>query len=161
MRFKVNLKAATVDPRQKVLLEAFVRDSTVQAARLWVRAAVDKIPVWSGASRATLQNLASAVGEHIDIDVKGNVDSRIGLGRLHSQGGIEKTGELSWTFFYETQLRYLIANETERVAPRTRGLFGSLIEPTPYEFREAGNRAVDEYIATLIVPILKLKGISL
>ena len=156
MRFRVSLKAPTVDPRQRRVIDAFVKSSVEEAARIWVRAAVEKIPVWSGASRATLQALASAVGEHIDIDVKGDVEDRISLGRLFSRGGVEResvTGH--WGFFYETSLRYLIANETQQVAPRTHGLRGKLIEPTPYNFREAGNAAVEAFTATLVLPLFK------
>lgn len=161
MRFRVKLQAMKVHPAHRKAIDAFVKESVEEAARRWVRAAVEVIPVWSGASRATLEALASAVGEHIDIDVKGDVENRIALGRLFSRGGIERDGEANWSFFYETSLRYLIANETQNVQPRTHGLRGKLIEPTPYNFREAGNAAVEAYTATLILPLFKLKGTAL
>ena len=158
MRFRAKLNAPILSPLQIPAIEKFVKESTEEAARLWVRAAVERIPVWSGASRATLQALASAVGEHIDIDVKADVTGRIGLGRLFSRGGVERVGPAHWQFIYETSLRYLIANESQRVAPRTHGLFGSLIEPTPYNCREAGNKAVEEFVETLVMPLFSLKG---
>jgi len=156
MRFRSNLNLIHVDRSQRQLLDEFVKESIEEAARIWIRAATEKIPVWSGASRATLQALATAVDEHIQIDVRSTAPDRIALGRLYSRGGITKNGPGSYEFYYETSLRYLIANETTQVAPRTEGLRGRLIEPTPWEFREAGNIAVKAYFASLIVPFLPL-----
>lgn len=127
-------------------LDNFVKETIEEAARAWVRAALDIIPTWSGASRATLQSLADAVREPVPINIAATAPDRIALGRLYSRGGIEKKGRAKWNFYYETTLSYLIANETSKVAPRTNGLRGSLITPTPYKFREAGNRAAQAVI---------------
>lgn len=146
IKFKANLELPTL---QRLVLrdaDTFVRETIEGAAREWVRAAIDIIPVWSGASRATLQALASAVNVPVPISPKASAPNRIGLGRLYSRGGIEKDGRASYNFYYETSLRYLIANETQRVKPRTYGLFSRLIEPTPYKFREAGDKAAQAYI---------------
>lgn len=156
MRFQANLKAISLAPNQRAIIDQFVEDAVKEGARIWVRAAVEKIPVWSGASRATLQALASAVNEHVEIDISSTAPQRIALGRLYSSGGIERIALGNWKFTYETSLRYLIANETTRVAPRTEGLRGSLIEPTPYNFREAGNQAVQAYFDSLQTPLLPL-----
>jgi hypothetical protein len=126
--------------------DSYVKETIEEAARAWVRAALSIIPVWSGASRATLQSLARAVGETVPILPESNAPNRIALGRLHSRGGIEKDGVASYSFYYETTLRYLIANETTNVQPRTEGLFSRLIEPTPYEFRKAGERAAQAVV---------------
>lgn len=158
MKVRANLKAIVVDPRQIPVLDAAVKEVVEQAARIWVRAALAIVPDWSGASRATFQALASAVGEHVSIDVAQGAPMRIALGRLYSSGGVEKTGVASWKFYYETTLRYLIANETRTVAPRTEGLRGRMLTPTPFQFREAGNRAAQAYIASVQLPILPLKG---
>lgn len=146
IKFQARLELPTL---QRLVLrdaDAFVKETIEGAAREWVRAAVSIIPVWSGASRATLQALADAVNEPVPIEPREDAPDRIGLGRLYSRGGIEKTGRAAYNFYYETTLRYLIANETTRVRPRTEGLFGSLIKPTPYNFREAGDRAAQAYI---------------
>lgn len=146
IKFQARLELPTL---QRLVLkdaDAFVKDVIEGAAREWVRAAVKIIPVWSGASRATLQALADAVNEPLQIDPRSDAPDRIGLGRLMSRGGITKEGKASYSFYYETTLRYLIANETTRVKPRTEGLFSSLIQPTPYNFRAAGDRAAQAYI---------------
>jgi hypothetical protein len=160
MRIRANLQAVVLDPRQVPDLDAAVKLHVEEAARRWVRAALEIVPDWSGASRATFQALASAVGEHVSIDVSANAPDRIGLGRLYSRGGVEKTEVASYRFFYETSLRYLIANETKKVAPGTHGLRGKLIEPTPYKFREAGNAAAQAYLAGISakLPIYPLQG---
>lgn len=158
LRFRARLQTINVDPRQLPLIDEFIKESTEEAARIWVRAAVARIPVWSGASRATLEALASAVNETIDIDVRSTAPDRVALGRLYSSGGIEKLSTGDWRFVYESNLRYLAANETTRVAPRTEGLRGSLIQATPYNFRQAGNEAVEAYANTLVIPYLKLVG---
>lgn len=146
IKFKARLELPTLQRLVVRDADTFVRETIEGAAREWVRAAVAIIPVWSGASRATLQALADAVNEPVPIDPKSSAPNRIGLGRLYSRGGIEKTGNAKYNFYYETTLRYLIANETTRVKPRTEGLFSSLIEPTPYKFREAGDKAAQAYI---------------
>ena len=156
MRFQANLKGISLAPSQRAIIDQYVEDAIKEGARVWVRAAVERIPVWSGASRATLQSLASAVNEHVSIDVSSTAPERIALGRLYSSGGVERIALGNWRFTYETSLRYMIANETRRVAPRTEGLRGSLIQPTPWKFREAGNEAVQAYFATLQLPLLPL-----
>lgn len=139
-------------------VDSFVKETIEMAARAWVQAAVEKIPVWSGASRATLQALASAVNESVSIDPVSTAPNRIALGRLYSRGGIERTGRAQYNFYYETSLRYLIANETKRVRPRTNGLRGRLIRPTPYNFREAGEKAANAVIEARMKD-LPLRGI--
>lgn len=146
IKFKANLQLPTL---QRLVLrnaDEYVKETIEEAARAWVRAAVAIIPVWSGASRATLQALANAVNEPVPIDPKQSAPNRIALGRLYSRGGVERKGAAHYDFYYETTLRYLIANETKNVKPRTEGLFSRLIEPTPYKFREAGDRAAQAVI---------------
>ena len=146
MRFRARLNLIKLDQRQRPAIDEYAKIVIEQAARIWVRTALDIIPTWSGASRATLQALASAVDEHVAIDVRGDAPDRIALGRLYSSGGINKVESGHYEFYYETSLRYLIANENQNVKPGTFGLRGSLVTPTPYQFREAGNRAVKAYL---------------
>lgn len=127
-------------------LDKFVEETIREAAAAWVTAALDIVPEWSGASRATFQALADAARVPLSVSHKSTAPDRIALGRLYSRGGIERKGRARWNFYYETQLQYLIVNESQKVAPRTNGLFGSLITPTPYKFREAGNRAAQAVI---------------
>jgi len=156
MKFQASLSRITLHPKQYDVIDKYVEGVVKEAARIWVRAALEIIPSWSGASRATLQSLASAVNEHVAIDIKSKAPDRISLGRLYSRGGVTRNGQGSWEFYYETQLNYLIANETTKVAPRTNGLRGSLVSQTPYKFREAGNQAVQAYLQTVDLPLIPL-----
>ncbi|MCP4896250.1 MAG: hypothetical protein GY906_04675 [bacterium] len=161
MRFRANLNKLTLVKGQERLVDDYIEDRIKEAARIWLDAALAIVPAWSGASRATFQALASAVDYHVSIDVAGDAPDRIGLGRLYSQGGVRRLKQGSWEFYYETQLRYLVANETKTVAPRTEGLRGTMKTPTPFKFREAGFKAVREYAKTLanepVTPIKKLR----
>lgn len=134
-------------------VDQFVKETIEEAARAWLDAAMSIVPAWSGASRATFQALADAVGKNVPINRAGGAPNRIGLGRLYSSGGIRKRSFAFWDMYYESTLNYLIANETKKVQPRTEGLFGSLIEPTPYKFRAAGDAAalivINENLKTL------------
>ena len=138
-------------------LDNFVKETIEEAARAYVKAALEIIPTWSGASRATLQSLADSVNVPVPINISSTAPDRIALGRLYSRGGIERKGKAQWNFYYETTLSYLIANETMKVQPRTNGLRGSLISPTPYKFREAGNRAAQAVINSRLKSLPPLK----
>jgi len=127
-------------------IDQYVKETIEEAARAWVKAALEIIPTWSGASRATLQQLAQAVNVPVPISPKSTAPNRIGLGRLYSSGGIRNPKRAVWDFYYESTLQYLIANETKNVKPRTEGLRGSLITPTPYKFRQAGDAAAKAVI---------------
>jgi len=146
MKFRANLNQLALAKGQLGLVDDFIREVMEDSARVWLDAVTKIVPVWSGASRATFQALASAINYHISIEVRGDAPDRIALGRLASRGGLQRRAPGYWEFYYETQLRYLIANETRKVSPGTEGLRGSLIKPTPYMFREAGKKAVEAYI---------------
>lgn len=156
MKFQANLSRITINPKQLPVIDAYVKSQIEEAARVWLTAALEIVPAWSGASRATFQALADAVNFHVAIDLSASAPNRIGLGRLYSGGGIRRNGQGSYEFFYETSLRYLIANETRTVAPRTEGLRGRMLTPTPFEFREAGNRAVERFLQGLDLPLFPL-----
>jgi len=158
MRFRGNISLIAMPDDYAGEYERFAKETIEKAARIWVRTAADIIPVWSGASMATLEALGNAVGESVSVFSLWEAPDRISLGRLNSSGGLTRHGPGSWGFYYETQLRYLVINETQRVAPRTHGLFGSLREPTPYNFRVKADEAVKEYLAKVPAPKLYLSN---
>ena len=91
------------------------RLATEEAARIWLEHAIPAVPVWSGASRATFEQLADSVGVSVPIKIAPNAPNRVALGRANSRGGIERDGNGAWRFYYENNLRYLAANETRNV----------------------------------------------
>lgn len=163
MKFRANLKRLELFPRAGTkAVDQYVQGLIEDAAKVWLDAALAIVPSWSGASRATFEALASAVQYKVDIDVKDTAPDRIALGRLFSSGGVQKVGTGHWEFYYQTRLEYLIANETKNVKAGEYGLIGKTIVPTPYQFREAGARAVEKYISSVeteaVFNLIELRG---
>ena len=163
MKFRSNLKRLELFPKSAPkAVDEYVQGLIEDAARVWLDAALAIVPSWSGASRATFEALASSIQYRVDIDVKDTAPDRIALGRLFSAGGIRKVGTANWEFYYQTRLEYLIANETKNVKAGEYGLIGKTIVPTPYNFREAGAKAVEAYISNVesvaIANLIKLRG---
>lgn len=137
-------------------MDAKMELATREAARIWLRKAIEGVPTWSGASRATFEQLADSVGERVPINIAPNAPNRTSLGRLHGRGGVERDGKNRWRFFYENNLRYLEANETRQVGVGEAGVKWGLIEPTPYQFREAALQAVNAYAKTVTLPRIQI-----
>lgn len=137
-------------------LDATAEKATRQAAKIWVETAIAQVPSWSGASLATFEQLANEVGVSVPIVVQQNAPDRIALGRLNSRGGIERLGRGQWRFFYENNLRYLSANETRSVGVGEFGVRWGLIEPTPYNFRDAANKAAEAFLRNVELPRIEI-----
>ena len=136
-------------------LDAWVRQEIRNAAEVWMDAALQIIPSWSGASRATLEALGDAINypKPIFIGTASNAPLRTALGRLSSSGGIRRIQAGVFNFYYRTNLSYLIANETKTVAPGTEGLRGAMKTPTPFMFRAAGDAMAQYYVSQLQLPL--------
>jgi hypothetical protein len=163
MKFRANLKRLELFPRSGAkAIDEYVHGLIEDAARVWLDAALAIVPAWSGASRATFEALASSIQYNVEIDVKDTAPDRIALGRLFSAGGIQRVGTGHWEFYYQTRLEYLIANETKNVKAGEYGLKGKTIVPTPYQFREAASKAVEEYIRNVeslaVANLIRLRG---
>ena len=126
-------------------------------AKAWVLSALDNIPVYSGASRASLDKIATAVGiKGIGIFSVSSAQVRLGSAKIlarQNQGRDESIGEIRKTkttisFFYATTLPWLVANELGEQDKVSR----NLIKPIPYNFRDKGNIVAQKEI------IRKLKG---
>lgn len=157
MRFLNRLKRLLF-PRKAIEAEIDrkMREAAEEAARIWLDAAIPNVPVWSGASRATFEQLAGSVGYNVPINVDPNAPNRIALGRFNSRGGIERTGKGSWRFYYVNQLRYLNTNETQSVSVGEAGVIWGLRNPTPYNFTEAAEAAVKRYLDSVELPRITL-----
>jgi len=133
-------------------LDATSEKAARQAGKIWVETAITQVPSWSGASLATFQHLANAVGVTVPILVEQNAPDRVALGRLNSRGGLERLGKGKWRFYYENNLRYLSANETRTVGVGEFGVKWGLVEPTPYDFRAAANAAAERFLRNVELP---------
>ena len=111
------------------------REVMAGAIMEWLEATVmTKVPVWSGASRATFIALARNIGYNIPIFPV--APSRTSRGEAESLGhldvGDSKPGR--YLFTYKTTLPWLIINE---YFDATQWGF-NLRDPGPYHFQEAG-----------------------
>lgn len=157
MRFLAKLKGLflnLVGIRKE--LDDYSRQTVEAAARVWLQAALAEIPVWSGASRATFEQLGAAIGEPVPLSHKADAPNRIALGRANGRGGIEKDGEGNWRFFYETSLVYLSANEQQSVGVGQYGVVSGLIQPTPYNFRGKANAALQGFASDVPLPRIRI-----
>lgn len=133
-------------------LQNHMEETTKDAARSWLRTVLDIVPTWSRASRATFEALANEVGFNVTYGPILSREDRLTLGLSTSRGGLEFQ-TASYHFFYETDLRYLEYNEFNNATP---GLppqpFGTLRNPTPYRFLEAGMRDFESFQADVKLP---------
>lgn len=153
MRFTTELYTIQFDIKGYLgVLDAKIEEQTKEAARSWLYTVLQIVPTWSGASRATFEALAQAVGFNITYGPQRSKNDRKDLGRATSMGGIEKKGT-EIVFFYQTDLRYLEFNEFNRATP---GLpprpITFLLNPTPYRFLEAGERDFQSFVKTVRLP---------
>jgi len=123
-----------------------------QAGIRWLNAtAIEKIPVWSGASRATFLHLASELNFPIDIQVSGTAKPRINLGMAKSSGELDDNGRDGIVSMrYQTNLDHLVFNEYQNA-----NAYGHhLKNPGPYQFQKAGQRAFNAYVTGVRSSIL-------
>jgi hypothetical protein len=142
--------------RYRELLQARLIETLKQAAVKYLQAtAMNKVPVWSGASRATFSKLAQEAEFELSIAIASGAPDRIAWG--DSQGvGLFETGTPGLvSFTYSTTLPHLIINEYNNAntfARPTGGFYFHLIHPGPYHFQEAGQQALREATAQIEFP---------
>ena len=129
---------------KRVLLNT-LRNMNERAGQIWIDVAVNKtpIPTWSGASRATFQQLASELGTTVPIGPIVANTNRVALGRATSDSKvIEDSNSFYVGFVYSTNLRYLRYNEYNRaVAGPPPQPFSNSVRFTPYNFQGRAARA--------------------
>jgi len=153
MKFTARFSVPRIDvSAYRSALDRHMKEMIGQALLTWLEAVLAEIPVWSGASRATFQKLARAVGYSLPVSpvavnaAHGLFTSRIdrtGMGQSASAGEMvtdKETGE--YTFTYSTTLPWLIWNEyhNANVDPDP-SLFYRVIKEGPYNFQAIGARA--------------------
>jgi hypothetical protein len=144
--------------RYRAALQERMSEVLKQAAVQYLRATAEgKVPVWSGASRATFSALASHVDYALFIAQASGAPNRIDLGLAHGVGvfEIDATQGL-FSFTYSTTLPHLIVNEYYNantfINPKTGQPYFHLKTPGPYHFQEAGQDAFREATAQVELP---------
>jgi len=154
MKFTANFAVPSIDlAGYKSALNKHMTKVIIEATKEWLVAATGRVPVWSGASRATFSKLASEV--KFDIEINPVVISRVGTGTAASEGRIE-TKDNQYTFIYHTTLPWLVWNESHNanVDPDPT-LFSKLINPGPYELVLTGLEAFKAFADTVTLPSVK------
>jgi len=116
-----------------------------------------RIPVWSGAERATFLNLAKQISYNIPISPtawNGRLNriplgERCGTGRL-----IIDATKGRYSFEYTNDLHYLTFNEYKNANSDKAGsgVVGRLLNPGPYHFQALGAKAFQDYAKTVRLP---------
>lgn len=116
--------------------------------KVWVKEAEAVIPVYSGASRASLDQLAASVGMNVSTTPAPNAVRRLGPAKIasrqaqarsESRGGI-RVHKKNITFFFESTLQWLVDNELGEINDAV-ARSGNLITPIPYNFIDKANKA--------------------
>lgn len=131
-------------------LEKSLTNRTILSGKIWLSAAVDKVPIptWSGASRSTFQELAMALGTGVAIGPIVARKSRVTLGRETGHGGLDVEGgnKQKYSFWYSSSLRYLAYNEyNSAVAGPPPQPFSNNVRFTPYYFQEKALTAWEKF----------------
>ncbi len=121
--------------------------------KAWVREAESIIPVYSGASRASLDQIASVVKVDVSTTPTTNAIKRLGPAAIASrqaQARSDSRGEIQVNkdtiiFFYESTLQWLVDNELGN-ANDAVARSGNLITPIPYNFIDRANQKATEVI---------------
>lgn len=138
------------------VLDQRMQELTKEAGRSWLNTVLSIVPTWSRASRATFEKLAKEVGEQVTFGPLAAKKDRTNLGQSNSDGGVEFKGN-EYHFFYETTLRYLEYNEFNAASPGAPPKpYGQLINPTPYNFLEAGANNFRSFAANIKLPDVSL-----
>ena len=146
-RIKTRFSVANLNDRRLSRdIDTIVLEVLKDAAREYIKVALEIIPVWSAASHHTLSALADDAGVAIKTVPRASspsgrkIPDRRALGRSTAGGGVTKLGS-EFKMEYSTTLDYLIKNElgiADIVTPY-------LLKEIPYNFRASAEAAAFNY----------------
>jgi len=154
MRFTGQFAAPRLDvARYRATLVRAMQDTIKQAVEHWLSAVLVRIPVWSGASFATFEKLATSAGFTFNSPTP-VAASREWQGRNQSRGSVavdQPPGH--FTFTYHTSLPWLLWNEYHNAnEDPDPTLIDKLRKPGPYEFQAKGLMAFLNFAKTVDLP---------
>lgn len=146
LRIKSRLSTFELDPqRYAKSLDEAISTQQRQAARAWLRAVIEKVPVWTGMSRGSLKPLGAYLRVAVPISP---VAQRSGMGPTagaqQSSFSFTRTGT-SWTFAFTEEVAHFLINDAFDVSAYIR-----LRTPGPYNAFKAGEEAYEAYIAEFL-----------
>lgn len=124
-RFHLAAYKKEVDKRLSALLQAGVRE--------FVEGLLEKVPVWSGMARGSIQPLGRLVDKAIFARAKPGVTSREARGRALGRARLDQR-PFHYAFFFSSDVPHYIFNEFHDA----RALGVKLIHPTPWHSLERG-----------------------
>lgn len=131
--------------RARADVDAAFREILVKAVKAWISAARDIIPVYSGASLATIVEFAALVNVDIAIVPTENAEKYVGDGTFKGLAETPTPRLITvsgrYGYFWTTNLAHLRLNETTHVTTAHFKRAEFLKEPTPYRFREVAEGA--------------------
>lgn len=142
IRMKSKLTTFSIDPgRFTKTLDEAIQVQQRQAARAWLRAIIEKVPVWTGMSRGSFKPLGAYLRVAVPISP---VARRSGMGpsagASKSQFSFTRTGNV-WTFAFTEEVAHLLINDAFNVSA-----YIHLRTPGPYNAFKAGSDAYQQYI---------------
>jgi hypothetical protein len=139
--------------RYQQMLQEHLGRALADAAGEWLGATTALIPVWSGASQGTFLPLASRLGLQLTIAPRA-FNTRVSFGESNATGDLHIDASAGlFTFSYSTTLAHLIYNEfsNANITPDPT-LFARLLQPGPYRFQDAGEKAFREFAKGVRLP---------
>jgi hypothetical protein len=142
--------------KYRAALEKAAREVLSRAMFEYVITVQNIVPVWSGASHATLTQLAGLVGMPLAIQPSATAFNGVGYGQSRGDAKlVSANGEYGFTF--ETTLPHLIYNEYNNANTNPDpGLKSQLLNPGPYHFQRATKEAVTIILRDFELPDLKI-----
>jgi len=155
MRFKANFQVPKVNlSRFQEAMHTRLSENLAQAGMVWLEATAEgRVPVWSGASRATFSPLASYVGYVLSLAPLNSAPNRVQLGIDNGKATFEAGTQnpAVYSFSYSTTLPHLIVNEYHNantfINPATGEPYFHLTWPGPYDFQGKGKRSFQKFAA--------------
>jgi len=167
MKVTCLLEAPKLDAnRYKKELAKYMTAKLKEAIRAWLKASIEVVPTWSGASRATFEKLARLGDMVIEYGPQKSYKNRKPLGRKESSAKVS-INESSGKFYFEwgTSLQYFIINNfgAQQYIPREQAPANNNIispkglkNPGPYRIEDRGKKAVEELKITLPNPSIAM-----
>lgn len=155
LKLKGKFNAPNFDlQKYKNELERQARETLGRAILEYVVTFQQIVPVWSGASHATLTQLAGLISAPLAIQISTTAYDREGYGRGHGSAVlVANAGE--YGFVFETDLPHLVYNEyNDANANPDPGLRGKLLNPGPYDFQTKVGAAVTTVLREFQLPDL-------
>jgi len=135
-------------------LQTFMAAYIKESGRIWLDAATEHIPTWSGASRASFRKLARALGTSIQMGPQRSRKNREALGEDTSIGEIILDPQRDfYGFQWGSNLRYLKYNEFNHATPGPAPQpTWAEIKGTPYHFQKKALDAWRTHVQTVDLP---------